>query len=245
MLDGRWRAGFERGLAPVGRALPRFGITADALTVIGLLASVATALLLAGGHLGWAILGGALTAIPDVLDGSVARHSGRAGPRGAFFDSVADRVSDALIFGGVAYHLSGEGDGRGAVLALAVLACSMLVSYERAKAEALGFDARGGLIERAERLAALGIGVLFGILVPMLWVMLVLTAATAVQRFVKVWRQAPAPELPHPLPFAARRRPAGHEPDRRLAQWWASRRPLGERARTREASGRSRRRTRP
>ena len=67
----------------------------------------------------------------------------------------------------------------------------MLISYERAKAEALGFHARGGLMERAERLALLGLGVLFEtLLVPILWLMLVLTAFTAVQRFVVVWRQA-------------------------------------------------------
>ena len=245
MLDGRWRAKFERGLAPVGRALPRAGITADALTVIGLVASAVTALLLATGHLGWALLGGVFTTAPDVLDGSVARQSGRAGPRGAFFDSVADRASDAMIFGGVAFYLSGQGNGRGSVLALAVLACSMLISYERAKAESLGFDARGGLMERAERLAALGIGVVFGILVPMLWIMLVLTAATVVQRFVKVWRQAPAPERHHPRRSSTRPSSTTRDADGGLAQWWASRRPQSDRARTREVQGRSRRRTRP
>jgi phosphatidylinositol phosphate synthase len=67
----------------------------------------------------------------------------------------------------------------------------MLISYERAKAESLGFDARGGLMERAERLIALSVGLLFeGLLVPVLWVMLVLTTLTAVQRFARVWSQA-------------------------------------------------------
>jgi CDP-diacylglycerol---glycerol-3-phosphate 3-phosphatidyltransferase len=77
------------------------------------------------------------------------------------------------------------------VLPLAVLALSMLISYERAKAESLGFDARGGVMERAERLIALGLGLLFSnLLVVVLWVMLVLTGFTAVQRFVGVWGQA-------------------------------------------------------
>ena len=71
----------------------------------------------------------------------------------------------------------------------------MLISYERARAESLGFQARGGLMERAERLVLLGVGLAFDILVPVLWVMLVLTAFTAIQRFVKVWRQA-TPERP-------------------------------------------------
>ena len=69
----------------------------------------------------------------------------------------------------------------------------MLISYERAKAESLGFSARGGLMERAERMVLLGVGLAFDILVPVLWVMLVLTAVTAVHRFVMVWRQATPP----------------------------------------------------
>jgi CDP-diacylglycerol--glycerol-3-phosphate 3-phosphatidyltransferase len=82
------------------------------------------------------------------------------------------------------------------MLPLAVLAASMLISYERAKAESLGFDARGGLMERAERTVALGFGLLFdSLLVPVLWVMLALTLVTAVQRFLKVWRQASVPPV--------------------------------------------------
>jgi CDP-diacylglycerol--glycerol-3-phosphate 3-phosphatidyltransferase len=77
------------------------------------------------------------------------------------------------------------------MLPFAILGASLLISYQRAKAESLGFDARGGLMERAERTVALGFGLLFdSLLVPVLWVMLVLTLVTAVQRFVKVWQQA-------------------------------------------------------
>ncbi len=85
-----------------------------------------------------------------------------------------------------------------------VSAASMLISYERAKAESLGFEARGGLMERAERIILLCIGLLFdAILIPILWLMLVLTLVTAGQRFVKVWRQASAPR-PRPEPLAVR-----------------------------------------
>jgi CDP-diacylglycerol--glycerol-3-phosphate 3-phosphatidyltransferase len=193
MLDGRWRAKAEQGLEPIGRALHRIGVSADALTVFGLVAAVGTALLIANGNLALAVLGLILSGLPDILDGSVARHSGTAGERGAFFDSVCDRVADAVILGGVAWHVSAD-DPQLAVLALAVLALTMVVSYERAKAESLGLTARGGLMERLERMVLLGIGLAFDILVPVLWVMLVLTAITAVHRFVMVWRQAtPAP----------------------------------------------------
>jgi CDP-diacylglycerol--glycerol-3-phosphate 3-phosphatidyltransferase len=145
-----------------------------------------------------------LTAVPDVLDGAVAKASGSASPRGAFFDSVADRFTDALLLGGVAWYLATTEPGRIAVLPLAVLGLSMLISYERAKAESLGYDARGGLMERAERLIALAFGLLFdSLLIATLWVMLVLTAITAVQRFVTVWRQASAPQ-PAAVPAAVR-----------------------------------------
>jgi CDP-diacylglycerol--glycerol-3-phosphate 3-phosphatidyltransferase len=202
MLDGRWRAKAERALDPVGRALHRVGISANTLTVVGLLIAAATAVAIASGHLLLAFFGVVLTGLPDLLDGTVARYSGQAGPRGAFFDSVADRVSDALLFGGVAFYLADHGKYL-PVLVLAVLALSMLITYERARAESLGFSARGGLMERAERMVFLAIGLLFDILVPVMWVMLVLTAVTAVHRFVKVWRQATVAAKAPPPPLSA------------------------------------------
>ena len=139
MLDGRWRAKAEQGLEPIGRGLHAIGVSADALTVFGLVAAVGTALLIANGNLVLAVFGLILSGLPDILDGSVARHSGTAGTRGAFFDSVCDRVADAVILGGVAWHVADE-DPRLSILAFAVLALTMLVSYERAKAESLGLE---------------------------------------------------------------------------------------------------------
>ncbi len=189
MLDGRLRATVSRGLTPIGRGLERAGVGPDGLTALGLGLSVLTALLVASGHLVWGVVGLTASGLVDLLDGSVARTSGRASPRGAFFDSVADRVSDAVVFGGVAWYLE-RTSGRGAILAFAAVALAMLISYERAKAEGLGYDARGGIMERAERMVLLGIGMAFDVLVPVLWIMVVLMAVTAVHRFVKVWRQA-------------------------------------------------------
>ncbi len=191
MFDGRFRAEAERTLKPVGQSLKRTGITADHLTVLGILMALAAAVAIGNGALRLGLLLLVLTALPDLLDGAVAKASGTASTRGAFFDSVADRFTDALLFGGVAWYLATTQPGRLAVLPMAVLGASMLISYERAKAEALGFHAKGGLMERAERLIALGIGLLFNqFLVPILWLMLVLTLITAGQRFAKVWTQA-------------------------------------------------------
>lgn len=189
MLDRRWRANVERGLDPVGRALHVVGVSADGLTLIGLAIAIGTGVLIANGNLLLAVLGLVLSGLPDILDGSVARHSGTAGGRGAFFDSVCDRVADAAFLLGVAWHLTAE-SAELPVLAMAVLALTMLITYERARAESLGYVANGGLMERAERMVLLGAGLAFDVLVPMLWVMLTLTAFTAIHRFVMVWRQA-------------------------------------------------------
>ncbi len=202
MFDGRWRSSFEQGLKPIGANIRRTGITADHLTATGVVLAGGAAVAIGNGALRAGLLLLVLCALPDLLDGAVAKASGTAGPRGAFFDSVSDRVTDALLLGGVAWHLSTTHPGRIAVLPLAVLGASMLISYERAKAESLGFDARGGLMERAERIVALGFALLFdSLLIPVLWLMLVLTLVTAVQRFVRVWQQASAPK---PAPQASR-----------------------------------------
>jgi CDP-diacylglycerol---glycerol-3-phosphate 3-phosphatidyltransferase len=210
MFDGRWRSTFEKGLQPIGAQIRRTGVKADHLTGAGLVAAGAAALAIANGFLRAGVVLVAVTSLLDVIDGAVAKSSGSASPRGSFFDSVADRATDALLLGGVAWYLSSTQPGRVGVLPLAVLAVSMLVSYERAKAEALGFDARGGLMERAERLLLLGFGLLFEtLLVPVLWVMFVLTLFTSGQRFVKVWVQAskPAPQTPSRMRWRSRRVP--------------------------------------
>jgi CDP-diacylglycerol--glycerol-3-phosphate 3-phosphatidyltransferase len=207
MFDKRWRSSFEHGLRPVATNLHRSGIGANHLTVLGIVMAAAASLSIANGFLRAGLLLLVLTALPDLLDGAVAKASGTASPRGAFFDSVADRFTDALLLGGVAWFLATTQSGRVAVLPMAVLGASMLVSYERARAESLGFDARGGLMERAERIIALGFGLLFdSLLVPVLWVMLVLTVATVVQRFTRVWAQGSEPRPVEAQRWRARRR---------------------------------------
>ncbi len=195
MFDGRFRTGVDRVVRPVGVALVRTGLSPDHLTAFGLALSVPTALAIGSGHLwvGLALL--VLSAVPDLLDGALAKAAGRTTVRGAFFDSVCDRVTDTLVLGGIAWYLEARHGGHAAMLPFAILGASLLISYLRAKAESLGFDAKGGLMERAERVVVLcaGLAVNF-LLVPLLWVMLGLTLITAGQRFAKVWRQATAAE---------------------------------------------------
>ncbi|MGC8462982.1 MAG: CDP-alcohol phosphatidyltransferase family protein [Acidimicrobiales bacterium] len=194
MFDGRWRTTVDRATRPAGRRLQQWGVSADVLTATGLISATATAVAIGTGHFAIAIVLLVVTGLHDLLDGPVAKASGTASVRGAFFDSVTDRVADALLLGGVAWYLEGHDPGHLVLLPFAVLAAATLVSYVRAKAESLGLSAKGGLMERAERMILLGIGLLSSILlVPVLWTMLALTAATAAGRFAKVWRAAEAP----------------------------------------------------
>ncbi|MGQ0743565.1 MAG: CDP-alcohol phosphatidyltransferase family protein [Acidimicrobiales bacterium] len=193
MFDKRCRVGVERELAPLGQRLQRLGVSADLLTGIGLFISLVAAGAIGAGWLGVGAFLLALSAVPDLLDGAVAKAAGTASARGAFFDSVVDRVSDSVVLGGFAWYLAGVDGGRAALLPMALLAASWLVSYERARAESLGFSARGGLMERAERMLALGASLIFsGFMVPILWGALALTSLTSFQRFGMVWRQASA-----------------------------------------------------
>ena len=191
MLDGNWRNVVDRGLSPIGKNLHRAGITADVVTIIGIIMAIAASVSIAFGSLRLGFLLLIMTGISDALDGPVAKASGAASLRGAFFDSVSDRLTDALLLGGIAWFLIGDKPGYTVMLPVSVMFVSLLISYQRAKAESLGLEAKGGLMERAERFIVLAIGLLFSeALIVILWIMLVLSSFTAAQRFVKVWKQA-------------------------------------------------------
>ena len=232
MFDGHLRSGVDRFVKPVGRSIQRVGVSADHLTAAGVLTSVGAAVAVGVGYLQLGLLLLVLAALPDLLDGAVAKASGTSSRRGAFFDSTADRITDTLLLGGIAWYLAGTEGGRAALLPMAVLGAAQVISYMRAKAESLGFDAKGGLMERAERIIVLALGLLFeSLLVPVLWVLLALSLVTAAQRFAKVWRQASV-EVPLPARPAARRRRVARMERRE------------QRARRRDARLRARRRRR-
>lgn len=221
MFDGRLRSQVDAAVKPIGNSIKRVGITADMLTATGIVMAVAAAVAIGAGalHLGFVLL--ILTGLPDLLDGAVAKAWGKSSTRGAFFDSVSDRLTDGLLFGGIAWYLSASGEPTWIVmLPVAGYVTASIVSYVRAKADALGFDARGGLVERAERFILLAIGLLFEpILVPVLVLIVVLNAITATQRFVKVWNQATR-QTPA-LSDRRRRRP--RRTDRSVAERWQAR----------------------
>ena len=195
MFDGKFRAPVDAAVKPLGAALRKTKLTPDHLTVVGLVVGALAAVAVGSGRLRLGLVLVILAALPDLLDGALAKASNTSSQRGAFFDSTVDRVTDALLLGGIAYYFATTEDPRLAVLPFAVSAVSSVISYQRAKAESLGLDAKGGLMERAERIVVLCVGLLIepwldGALVWILWGMLVLISITAVQRFVKVWKQA-------------------------------------------------------
>ena len=191
MFDGNFRKGVDKVLDPIGVLLSRIGVTANALTATGIVIAGMGSVFIGQGRLFLGFIFLILTGLPDALDGAVAKASGTSSVRGAFLDSVSDRVTDILLFCGIAWYLASNEPGRIMMLPVAVMGAAMLISYQRAKAESLGFDAKGGIMERAERFIVLALGLLRSdILIPVLWVMLILTLITAIQRFIKVWKQA-------------------------------------------------------
>lgn len=173
-------------LGPLVRALAALGIRPNQVTVGALVLSGVGALLVARG---WFLAAAALVlagGLLDLLDGMLARHSGLASPFGAFLDSTLDRVSEGMVFAAIAYHFALR--GQGLVVACVVLALlgSLLVSYARARAEALGIDCKMGAATRAERVLLVVIGLAFDVLAPIIAALAVLSAMTVIQRMVHV-----------------------------------------------------------
>ncbi len=225
MFDARFRSAVDRVVSPTGRALRRTGLSPDHLTAMGILMSVPAAWAIATGRLVLGLVLLIASALPDLFDGSLAKASGRVSQRGAFFDSVGDRVSDTVVLAGFAWYAQDRFGGHASLVPLAVLGASQLVSYIRAKGEALSIDAKGGLMERGERIVVLCVALKFPAdMLWLLWLIFALSLITAGQRFVKVWRQADKPPAPLPVEPTAvvlRWRAWREERAGREATWWA------------------------
>ncbi|WP_113704831.1 phosphatidylinositol phosphate synthase [Nonomuraea lactucae] len=191
------RPAMTRILTPLGRALVRHGIGPNAVTAIGTLGTVVSALLffplglLAAGALVITVF-----VLFDLLDGVVARLGGKGGSTwGAFLDSTLDRVADAAIFGGLILYFISRDDVLMAAVTLFCLVAGALVSYAKARAEGLGLTCDVGLAERPERLVvALVAAFLAGLGVPYvlpagMWLLAAASAVTVVQRVIHVHRQ--------------------------------------------------------
>ncbi len=146
---------------PVARALLRVGLSADMVTIIGGVITVTSALvLIPNGRFVPAILILGFFLVADVLDGTMARLSGTQGRWGAWLDATLDRVADVAVYGAFLWWAVKDGDTLTIVLAWVVLAGAVTISYAKARAEAVGATANGGIAERAERFIMIGIGAL-------------------------------------------------------------------------------------
>src|ERR1700754_25752 len=159
--------GIYKVINPVVKLLIRAGLTPNMVTTIGLLLNIGVAIIFISGveeghrgdlsYVGWA---GALTLFAglfDMLDGQVARLGNMKSRFGAMFDSVLDRYSEMILFFGICYYLIGHHYFFSSIFAFIALIGSMMVSYTRARAEGLGVDIKGGLMQRPERVITLGL----------------------------------------------------------------------------------------
>jgi CDP-diacylglycerol--glycerol-3-phosphate 3-phosphatidyltransferase len=167
-------------------------LSPNLLTILGLFINLASGILIAAGAL---IAGGIVllfASVFDILDGAVARVTGKVYRYGAFLDSTTDRYAEGFTFMGLLYYYLFNGHHTvEPMLVIASLTGSLLVSYVRARAQSLGFVCDGGLLARPERVVLIVLGLLFPvILLPVLWVLAVLSNVTAVQRIYFVWRQS-------------------------------------------------------
>lgn len=187
-ITARVTARARQTVAPLAAGLHRLHITPNQLSAGGAVLQVVAAALILADHLllaGFVFVVGSLF---DMLDGSLARVSGLASPFGAFLDSTLDRVSEGLILAAIAYVFAEQGRAAFAALVVLALLGSLLVSYTRARAEALGVECKVGLMSRPERVILIAIGLFFNIMAWAIVVLVVLTAFTVVQRTIHTRR---------------------------------------------------------
>jgi CDP-diacylglycerol--glycerol-3-phosphate 3-phosphatidyltransferase len=222
-LKTRYTDGARRGFFHLGVILAHRGFTADMMTYIGLLLQAAALPLIITGYFGWALVVGIIASLCDALDGAVARAGAGPTKAGAFLDSTLDRVSELMVAAALVVYFVLEGPEWGPIVAMLVfMGAAQMVSYVRARAEALGVDCKVGFMSRPERLVGLGIGFLFSwwepggtsFLVWWLYLLTALTVITVVHREVHVMRKLRAldraPELQAPpAPRGERSVPAG------------------------------------
>ncbi len=217
MLE-RFRAFWTKILAaPIGGLLLRLGVSPDVVTLVGTLGVCAGALIFfPRGQLLTGVLVITAFVFSDLIDGYMARHSGRASKFGAFLDSTLDRIGDAAVFSGLALYFAGPGDSDlYLVLSLVCLVMGAVTSYARARAESLGFTAAVGIAERADRLVSIlvmtGFSAIFDLPVLLevtLWALALASTITVVQRIWVVRTQALAAAAAAPPPAAGPTAPA-------------------------------------
>ena len=174
----------------IGAFLNALGIRPNMITTAGLLGNIAAGVLIASGQLLWGGIIALITAPLDALDGTMARLRNEPSRYGSFVDSVSDRYSEFALYAGLLVYFNDTGTWRDALLVFFAAMGSILVSYVRAKAEALNYSAKIGLFTRVERYFVLIPGIILGYPHISLWILAILSNFTALQRFWYVRKQA-------------------------------------------------------
>lgn len=200
MFTTRFEAWIRRQAERLMSVLGRIPVTPNQITVVGVALTFVAAVLAALGYLRGAGVVLIFAGTFDILDGALARSSGRSYPYGAFLDSTLDRYSEGAIYIGLAAYFASMGGPLQRWLLLstvAALAGSFLVSYVRARAQSLGFTCESGLFARPERVVATVVGLIFGgvVLYVVVFLLAILTNLTALQRIREVWLQGRAQRL--------------------------------------------------
>ncbi len=175
---------------PIVGALSKVGVTPNMLTLAGVLGNAGAAFLAARGDFLPAGIVMLAASSLDMLDGALARATGKATRFGSVFDAVMDRVSEAAVLFGLLYYFSDRGGREEELLIFAAVVASFLVSYTRARAEVVDLPLREGLFGRAERVLLLAIGLMIDQATVALWILAIAAGATAVQRLALVWLRA-------------------------------------------------------
>lgn len=184
------RLWFKWFLDPLGGFFNRLGITPNMMTMLGLIGNTVGAYYLSRGEM---LTGGIFVLLMtpiDALDGTMARLRGESSDFGAFVDSVTDRYSELIIYGGLLYYFLSQGDPVGGLLVFGAAAGSVLVSYVKARAEGLGYEAKVGLLTRVERYLVLAPSLVFNQVFIGLAIIAVFANITALQRIWHVRSQA-------------------------------------------------------
>ncbi len=182
----RIRPRITRFLEPIGKTLAAVGMTPTAMTVLGLVVVVAGSVAIGAGASRTGALIVLLGSLLDGLDGAVARASDKVTAKGAFLDSAFDRFGEIAAFAGLGVVMAGN--SRAMLLIVLAVGGALMVPYMRARAEAEGYDGRGGLMGRAERIILFSLGLILGYVEPMLWIFVTLVWLTVVVRFAKTYR---------------------------------------------------------
>ena len=173
-------------------------LTPNAISIAGLIGNIVAAVLVWQRYFFLAGIAFILGSICDTLDGRYSRMSGKGTPFGAFLDSTLDRLEEGIVLTAVAAYFSSRGNDLAVAAVVVTVLMSLMVSYTRARAEALGVENKGGIATRPVRVVILSAGLLFAkgaslgdfeLLEPAIYVMAVLTTFTTLQRVMHVRRE--------------------------------------------------------